>query len=82
MSGWLLDTNVLSELRRKQPEPAVERFVAEQPLSDLYIGEVTFAEIRFGIELIGDPERRAGLQSCTTGSTSGCGRCSTAAHCP
>jgi predicted nucleic acid-binding protein len=61
VSGWLLDTNVISELRRKQPEPAVARFVAEQPLSDLYVSDVTFAEIRFGIELIGDPERRAVL---------------------
>jgi hypothetical protein len=61
VTGWLLDTNVLSELRRKQPEPAVERFVAEQALSDLYVSEVTFAEIRFGIELIGDAERRAEL---------------------
>ena len=61
MSGWLLDTNVISELRRKQPEPAVERFVAEQPLRNLYVSDVTFAEIRFGIELIADPERRAEL---------------------
>lgn len=61
MSGWLLDTNILSELRRKLPEPAVERFVAEQPLSDLYVSEVTFAEIRFGIELIGDHARRTEL---------------------
>jgi toxin FitB len=61
LSGWLLDTNVLSELRRKLPEPSVERFIAEQPLSDLYVSEVTFAEIRFGIELIGEPERRAEL---------------------
>ena len=53
--------NVLSELRRKLPEPAVEQFVAEQPLSDLYVSEVTFAEIRFGIELIGDPKRRSEL---------------------
>lgn len=62
MRGWLLDTNVLSELRRKRPEPAVERFVAEQRLSDLYVSVVTFAEIRFGIELIGDPERRSELR--------------------
>ena len=61
MSGWLLDTNVLSELRRKCPEPAVEQFIAAQPLVDLYVSEVTFAEIRFGIELIGDLERRAEL---------------------
>jgi hypothetical protein len=57
----LLDTNVLSELGRQQPEPAVERFVAAQALSDLYVSEVTFAEIRFRIELIGDAERRAEL---------------------
>jgi hypothetical protein len=61
VSGWLLDTNVLSELRRKLPDPAVERFIAEQPLGALYVSEVTFAEIRFGIELIGNPERRAKL---------------------
>lgn len=61
MSGWLLDTNILSELRRKLPEPAVVRFVAEQPLGDLYVSEVTFAEIRFGIELVDDPGRRAEL---------------------
>ncbi len=61
MSGWLLDTNIIAELRRKQPEPAVVRFVAEQPLGDLYVSDVTFAEIRCGIELIDDPERRAEL---------------------
>ncbi|MFZ0789012.1 MAG: type II toxin-antitoxin system VapC family toxin [Chromatiaceae bacterium] len=61
MRGWLLDTNVLSELWRKRPEPAVERFVAEQTLSNLYVSEVTIAEIRFGIELIGDFERRSEL---------------------
>lgn len=62
MSGWLLDANVLSELRRKLPEPTVERFIAKQPLGDLYVSEVTFAEIRFGIELIADSERRAELK--------------------
>ena len=61
MSGWLLDTNVLSELRRKQPAPAVTAFVAAKPLSQLYVCTVTLAEIRYGIELLGDPERRAAL---------------------
>ena len=61
MSGWLLDTNVLSELRRKQPEAAVARFVSGRPLTSLYVSEVTFAEIRFGIELIDDVVRRAEL---------------------
>jgi toxin FitB len=61
MTGWLLDTNILSELRRIKPEPRVVNFVAAQRLDDLYISTVTLAEIRFGIELAPDPARRAAL---------------------
>jgi len=61
MTNWLLDTNVLSELRHKQPEPKVVAFVAAQPLDRLYVSSVTFAEIRFDIELVADPGRRAAL---------------------
>ena len=50
MTGWLLDTNILSELRRTRPEPKVVRFVAAQKLDDLFVSTVTLAEIRFGIE--------------------------------
>ena len=58
---WLLDTNVLSELRRRRPEPRVVAFVADRPLESLYISSVTLAEIRFGIELVAEPNRRAEL---------------------
>jgi predicted nucleic acid-binding protein len=61
VSGWLLDTNVLSELRRKQPESAVIDFVAALALHQLHVSTVTFAEIRYGIELLDDAERRAAL---------------------
>lgn len=63
MTGWLLDTNILSELRRARPEPRVLTFVAAQPLELLFVSTVTFAEIRFGIELAPDPARRAELQA-------------------
>ena len=66
MTGWLLDTNTLSELRRPGPEPKVVAFVASQPLAALYVSTVTFAEIRFGIELLGDAGRRAELQDWLT----------------
>ena len=66
MSGWLLDTNVLSELRRPKPEPKVLAFVAAQPLEQLYVSAVTFAEIRFGIELLPDASRRAELNDWLT----------------
>lgn len=61
MSGWLLDTNVISELRRPRPDGRVRQFVASQRLEDLFISTVTFAEIRFGIEAVGDAVRRAEL---------------------
>lgn len=61
MTGWLLDTNVLSELRRPKPDRKVVAFVAAQPLELLYVSTVTFAEIRFGIELVQDAGRRAEL---------------------
>ena len=59
--AWLLDTNILSELRKSRPEPKVEAFVAAQPLEQLYVSVVTLAEIRFGIECVGDANRRAEL---------------------
>ena len=61
MSGWLLDTNVISELRRPRPSARVRSFVANQRLEDLFVSTVTFAEIRFGIEAVGDPIRRSEL---------------------
>jgi len=61
VSGWLLDTNVISELRRPRPNARVRVFVAGQRLEDLFVSTVTFAEIRYGIETVGDPIRRAEL---------------------
>ncbi|MDB5730845.1 MAG: VapC toxin family domain ribonuclease [Variovorax sp.] len=61
MTGWLLDTNILSELRRPRPEPKVVALVAAQPLDHLFVSVVTLAEIRFGIELVADAGRRAEL---------------------
>lgn len=61
MSGWLLDTNILSELRRPKPEAKVVAFVVAQPIEQLFVSIVTFAEIRFGIELLSDARRRAEL---------------------
>lgn len=61
MTEWLLDTNVLSELRRPKPEPKVVTFVAAQPLDSLHVSTVTLAELRFGIELLSDAARRSEL---------------------
>lgn len=66
MTRWLIDTNVISELRRAKPEPRVVKFVAAQPLEALFISDVTLAEIRFGIEMVDDATRRADLHDWLT----------------
>ena len=63
MTAWLLDTNVLSELRRPRREPNVVAFIAAQPLESLFVSVVTFAEIRFGVECVADAGKRAELQN-------------------
>jgi predicted nucleic acid-binding protein len=65
-TSWLLDTNVLSELRRSKPDRKVVAFVASQPLERLYVSTVTLAEIRFGIELLPEAQRRIALQDWLT----------------
>lgn len=58
MSGWLLDTNVLSELRKPDASRQVCAWVAAQSPHQLYTCSVTFAEIRFGIATVDDPIKR------------------------
>lgn len=64
--AWLLDTNVLSELRRPKPDARVVAFISSLPLAQIYISAVTLAEIRFGIDLISDPGRRRALDDWLT----------------
>jgi predicted nucleic acid-binding protein len=61
LTGWLLDTNILSDLRRPRPERKVLALVAAQLIEFLYISTVTLAEIRVGIELLPDVARRSEL---------------------
>jgi toxin FitB len=61
VSGWLLDTNVISELRRPRPNARVRSFIGGQRLEDLFVSTVTLAEIRYGIERVSDAIRRAEL---------------------
>jgi len=59
LRGWLIDTNVLSELRRPRPSQRVRAFFNGQSGDTLFASDVTFAEMRFGIELMADPARRS-----------------------
>jgi hypothetical protein len=66
VTSWLLDTNVLSELRRPKPNRNVVKFIDSQPLHQFFVSEITFAEIRFGIEQQTDPAKRAALNDWLT----------------
>lgn len=57
----LLDTNILSELMRPIPEPAVETWVGAQPASGMFISAITEAELRYGVALLPKGLRRGRL---------------------
>lgn len=59
--SWLIDTNVLSELRRKAPDGHVVRWVSQQPANTLYLSVLTLGEIRKGVEALADVKRRETL---------------------
>lgn len=56
--SYLIDTNVLSELRRKLPDPTVVKWFEQRPAGTLYLSVLTLGEIRKGVEALGDPARR------------------------
>jgi predicted nucleic acid-binding protein len=66
LTSWLLDTNIISELRKPKPERKVVAFIAAQPLDRLFISAVSLAEIRFGIELVSEPSYRRELNDWLT----------------
>ncbi len=63
MSGFVLDTNVPSELVRPRPEPKVQTWVAAQDLHTLFISSVSFGELRKGIMLRSPGKRREELEA-------------------
>ena len=62
---YLLDTNVVSELRRQRPHGAVLEWLQAADDADLYLSAVTLGEIQAGIEITRDrdPVRAADLEA-------------------
>ena len=60
-SGFLLDTNVLSELMREHPDADVRGWFAQNMRSAMSVSAVTLAEILTGIALLPAGKRRAAL---------------------
>jgi predicted nucleic acid-binding protein len=56
---YLLDTNVLSELFKKHPEPKVSKWLAEADQDSLFLSVLVLGEIRKGIEKMEPNPRKA-----------------------
>ena len=62
---YLLDTNVVSELRRPRPHPSVLEWIGAVPAEQLHLCAVTIGEIQAGIEITReqDPVRAEELEA-------------------
>jgi len=63
LSGFLLDTNVISELVKAKPEPGVTRWIEATDENLLYLSVLTMGEIRRGIAALPQASRRARLEA-------------------
>jgi toxin FitB len=63
MSGFLLDTNCVSELVRAKPEPSVLEWMEAADETLLYLSVLTLGEIRKGIALLPQSRRRTHLET-------------------
>ncbi len=62
---YLLDTNVISELRRQRPHGAVVAWLAGVDNQDLHLAAVTLGELQAGVEITRgqNPERASQIES-------------------
>ena len=57
----ILDTNVISEAMRPEPNPVVIEWLNDQPAEALFLTSVTLAELLFGIGMLPEGRRKKGL---------------------
>ena len=63
----LLDTNVVSEAMKPEPDPAVRRWLDEQAAETLYLSSVTIAELMFGVGSLPKGKRKEKLAAALEG---------------
>jgi predicted nucleic acid-binding protein len=59
----VLDTNVLSEMMRPDPDSAVASWISARAASSLFTTTITQAEILYGLELLPSTKRRSRLEA-------------------
>lgn len=60
--SYLIDTNIISELRRKDANPGVVAWFADRPATTLYLSVLTLGEIRKGVEALPNSKRKLALR--------------------
>ena len=55
----LIDTNVISELWKIEPDPGVLTWIDAQAVETLYLSAITVAELRFGLASLPEGRRRS-----------------------
>ncbi|HKV39238.1 MAG TPA: type II toxin-antitoxin system VapC family toxin [Blastocatellia bacterium] len=63
MSGFLLDTNCISELVSARPEPHIVDWLGATDEELLYLSVLTLGEIRKGVALLAQSKRRTSLET-------------------
>ena len=63
----LLDTNVVSEAMKPEPDPAVRNWLDEQAAETLYLSSVSIAELMFGIGALPTGKRKDKLSAALDG---------------
>lgn len=59
----VLDTNIISELMRREPDAAVVAWMGEQPIAGVFTTTLTQAEIFYGLALLPEGRRRDALMA-------------------
>jgi predicted nucleic acid-binding protein len=62
VKGYLVDTNIPSELTRKQPDEKVAEFIQQAGRENLFLSVMTLGEICKGIDLLPISQKRSSLQ--------------------
>ena len=59
--NFLLDTNVVSELTKRQINPNVEAWLSQHPSSSYYLSVITVGELTSGVERLVEGKKKAAL---------------------
>jgi predicted nucleic acid-binding protein len=62
VSGFLIDTNAISELRKPRPDDGLVTWITSSKESAFYLSVITLGELRTGIDLVEDKKKRNDLE--------------------